>query len=134
MPPASKNDAAPGSASRDYKTTLFLPEPEFLKAWEAADLYGQLRKASAGRTKYVLHDGPPYANGHLHMGHAFNKILKDLVVRSRQMMGFDSNYVPGWDCHGLPIEWKVEEDFRANNRTKRDVPKAEFRAARSEEH
>ncbi|OFX02585.1 MAG: isoleucine--tRNA ligase [Alphaproteobacteria bacterium RIFCSPHIGHO2_12_FULL_63_12] len=142
MPPASKNDAAPGSASRDYKTTLFLPEtefpmraglpkvePEFLKAWEAADLYGQLRKASAGRTKYVLHDGPPYANGHLHMGHAFNKILKDLVVRSRQMMGFDSNYVPGWDCHGLPIEWKVEEDFRANNRTKRDVPKAEFRAA-----
>src|SRR3990167_9174716 len=142
MPPASKNDAAPGSASRDYKTTLFLPEtefpmraglpkvePEFLKAWEAADLYGQLRKASAGRTKYVLHDGPPYANGHLHMGHAFNKILKDLVVRSRQMMGFDSNYVPGWDCQGLPIEWKVEEDFRANNRTKRDVPKAEFRAA-----
>ncbi len=142
MPPASNNDASSEGAARDYKTTLFLPEtdfpmraglpklePEFLKSWEAADLYGQLRKASAGRPKYVLHDGPPYANGHLHMGHAFNKILKDLVVRSRQMMGFDSNYVPGWDCHGLPIEWKVEEDFRANNRTKRDVPKAEFRAA-----
>ncbi len=142
MPPASTDDASPDKASRDYKSTLFLPEtgfpmraglpkaePEFLKAWEAADLYGQLRKASAGKTKYILHDGPPYANGHLHMGHAFNKILKDLVVRSRQMMGFDSNYVPGWDCHGLPIEWKVEEDFRANNRAKREVPKAEFRAA-----
>src|SRR3990167_3025741 len=140
MPPASKNDAAPGSASRDYKTTLFLPEtefpmraglpkvePEFLKAWEAADLYGQLRKASAGRTKYVLHDGPPYANGHLHMGHAFNKILKDLVVRSRQMMGWDSNYVPGWDCHGLPIEWKVEEEYRAKGKDKDVVPIVEFR-------
>ena len=135
-------DASPETEGRDSKSTLFLPEtdfpmraglpkaePEFLKRWEAADLYGQLRKASGGRPKYVLHDGPPYANGHLHMGHAFNKILKDLVVRSHQMMGFDSNYVPGWDCHGLPIEWKVEEDYRANNRTKRDVPKAEFRAA-----
>ncbi len=147
MPTASTKGASPKDATadanaRDYKSTLFLPEtdfpmraglpkaePEFLKAWEAADIYGQLRKASSGRPKYVLHDGPPYANGHLHMGHAFNKILKDLVVRSRQMMGFDSNYVPGWDCHGLPIEWKVEEDFRANNRAKRDVPKAEFRAA-----
>ncbi len=142
MPPASTDDASPDKASRDYKTTLFLPEtefpmraglpkaePAFLKEWEAAGLYGQLRKASEGRTKFVLHDGPPYANGHLHMGHAFNKILKDLVVRSRQMMGFDANYVPGWDCHGLPIEWKVEEEFRASNRAKRDVPKTAFRAA-----
>ncbi|MEK7264657.1 MAG: isoleucine--tRNA ligase [Pseudomonadota bacterium] len=142
MPDASPKDAAKDGAPRDYKTSLFLPEtefpmraglpkaePEFLKGWDAADLYGQLRAASAGRTKYVLHDGPPYANGHLHMGHAFNKILKDLVVRSRQMMGFDANYVPGWDCHGLPIEWKVEEEFRANNRRKREVPVTEFRAA-----
>ncbi len=142
MPPASNNDASEGAEARDYKTTLFLPEtefpmraglpklePEFLKAWEAADLYGALRKGSAGRPKYILHDGPPYANGHLHMGHAFNKILKDLVVRSRQMMGFDSNYVPGWDCHGLPIEWKVEEDFRSRGKSKREVPVTEFRAA-----
>ncbi|MCB2112423.1 MAG: isoleucine--tRNA ligase [Parvularculaceae bacterium] len=142
MPPASKNGASPEAASRDYKSTLFLPEtdfpmraglpkaePEYLKEWEAADIYGRLRAEAAGRTKYVLHDGPPYANGHLHMGHAFNKILKDLVVRSRQMMGFDSNYVPGWDCHGLPIEWKVEEDFRARGKSKREVPVPEFRAA-----
>jgi isoleucyl-tRNA synthetase len=140
MPDASTdNGAAP---ARDYKDTLFLPdtpfpmraglpktEPEWLKRWEALDLYGALRTAAAGKPKYVLHDGPPYANGHLHMGHAFNKILKDLVVRSRQVMGFDSNYVPGWDCHGLPIEWKVEEEFRANNRKKREVPVTEFRAA-----
>ncbi|MFN0024323.1 MAG: isoleucine--tRNA ligase [Parvularculaceae bacterium] len=140
MPDASTDSVA--NPSRDYKDTLFLPEtafpmraglpktePEWLARWEAMDLYGLLRASAAGRTKYVLHDGPPYANGHLHMGHAFNKILKDLVVRSRQAMGFDSNYVPGWDCHGLPIEWKVEEEFRANNRKKRDVPMAEFRAA-----
>ncbi|MDZ7626911.1 MAG: class I tRNA ligase family protein [Parvularculaceae bacterium] len=144
MPPASENAASPDGAAptRDYKDTLFLPEtpfpmraglpksePEWLKRWEALDLYSALRKAAAGLPKYVLHDGPPYANGHLHMGHAFNKILKDLVVRSRQVMGFDSNYVPGWDCHGLPIEWKVEEEFRAKNRKKRDVPVPEFRAA-----
>jgi isoleucyl-tRNA synthetase len=145
MSPASENGASTDNSAappRDYKNTLFLPdtpfpmraglpktEPEWLKRWDALDLYSALRQAAAGRRKYVLHDGPPYANGHLHMGHAFNKILKDLVVRSRQVMGFDSNYVPGWDCHGLPIEWKVEEDFRANNRKKRDVPVPEFRAA-----
>ncbi|HHL43191.1 MAG TPA: isoleucine--tRNA ligase, partial [Hellea balneolensis] len=77
--------------------------------------------------KYILHDGPPYANGHIHMGTALNKILKDMITRSHQMMGYDSNYVPGWDCHGLPIEWKVEEEFRAKGRTKDDVPGAEFR-------
>jgi isoleucyl-tRNA synthetase len=137
-------DASPETESaeaRDYKSTLFLPdtpfpmraglpqrEPEILARWEREGLYRQLRAAAQGREKYVLHDGPPYANGHLHMGHAFNKILKDLVVRSRQMMGFDSNYVPGWDCHGLPIEWKVEEEFQAKGRPKRDVPPTEFRA------
>ena len=127
---------------RDYKDTLFLPktdfpmraglpkrEPEFLKRWEAMKMYERLRDTAKGREKYILHDGPPYANGHLHMGHAFNKILKDLVVRSRQMMGFDSNYVPGWDCHGLPIEWQVEKEFAAKGKSKRDVPTAEFRKA-----
>ena len=137
MPDASTEKGA--APARDYKETLFLPdtpfpmraglpktEPEWLKRWEALDLYGALRKAAAGRPKYVLHDGPPYANGHLHMGHAFNKILKDLVVRSRQVMGFDSNYVPGWDCHGLPIEWKVEEAYRAKKLNKDEVDPVAF--------
>ena len=134
--------ASPDDASRDYKATLFLPEtdfpmraglpkvePEFLKRWAAADLYRQLRADSKGRKPFVLHDGPPYANGHIHLGTALTKVLKDLIVRSRQMTGFDANYVPGWDCHGLPIEWKVEEEFRAKGRAKRDVPSTEFRAA-----
>jgi isoleucyl-tRNA synthetase len=125
---------------RDYSETLFLPqtdfpmraglpqrEPEFLARWERIGLYGKLREASAGRKKYVLHDGPPYANGHLHIGHALNKVLKDVVVRSRQMAGFDSNYVPGWDCHGLPIEWKVEEGYRAKGQNKDEVPVIAFR-------
>ncbi|MFD1331505.1 isoleucine--tRNA ligase [Methylopila musalis] len=128
------------SSPRDYSETLFLPqtdfpmraglpqrEPEFLARWRAIDLYGRLRAQSAGRRKYVLHDGPPYANGDLHIGHALNKILKDVVVRTKQMGGFDSNYVPGWDCHGLPIEWKVEEGYRAKGRNKDDVPVNEFR-------
>ena len=139
MPDASKGGDQEG---RDYKDTLFLPatdfpmraglpkrEPEWLARWEKLGLYRRLREDAKGRPQYVLHDGPPYANGHLHMGHAFNKVLKDLVVRSRQMTGFDANYVPGWDCHGLPIEWKVEEEFRAKGRAKRDVPMGEFRAA-----
>jgi isoleucyl-tRNA synthetase len=117
---------------RDYSETLFLPqtdfpmraglpqkEPEILKAWEESDLYGQLRAASKGREKFVLHDGPPYANGNIHIGHALNKILKDVVTRSQQMLGYDSNYVPGWDCHGLPIEWKIEEEnYRSKNKAK----------------
>ena len=117
---------------RDYSETLFLPqtdfpmraglpqkEPELLKRWEKADLYGQLREASKGREKFVLHDGPPYANGNIHIGHALNKILKDVVTRSQQMLGYDSNYVPGWDCHGLPIEWKIEEEnYRSKNKAK----------------
>ncbi len=75
--------------------------------WEKAGLYDQLRKAAKGKEKFILHDGPPYANGNIHIGHALNKILKDVVTRSQQMLGYDSNYVPGWDCHGLPIKWKI---------------------------
>jgi isoleucyl-tRNA synthetase len=124
----------------DYKDTLFLPEtafpmraglpkrePEWLARWERLRIYDRLR-AKEDRTPYVLHDGPPYANGHLHIGHALNKILKDFVVRSQQMMGRDSRYVPGWDCHGLPIEWKIEEQYRAKGKSKDDVPKSELRA------
>ncbi|MEO1706832.1 MAG: isoleucine--tRNA ligase [Pseudomonadota bacterium] len=138
MPDASQPTAEP----RDYKDTLFLPktdfpmrgglpkaEPKHLDRWTKMDLYRRLRETASERPLYVLHDGPPYANGHLHMGHAFNKVLKDLIVRSRQMMGFNANYVPGWDCHGLPIEWKVEEAFRGKGRKKGDVPASEFRAA-----
>jgi len=123
-----------------YRDTVFLPktdfgmkaglpqkEPELLKRWEAMGLYKRLREESKGRPKYVLHDGPPYANGNLHIGHALNKILKDIVTRSRQMSGFDSNYVPGWDCHGLPIEWKVEEEYRAKGKNKDAIPINEFR-------
>jgi len=118
----------------DYSDTLYLPktdfpmraglpqkEPEILARWQRDGLYGQLRRAAAGRPKFVLHDGPPYANGNIHIGHALNKILKDLVVRSEQMAGKDSNYVPGWDCHGLPIEWKVEEEnYRRKGKVKPD--------------
>ena len=125
----------------DYRETLFLPrtdfpmraglprkEPEILKRWNEMDLYRRAREAAKGREKYVLHDGPPYANGHLHIGHAMNKILKDVITRTRQMMGYDSNYVPGWDCHGLPIEWKVEEQYRAKGKNKDEIPINEFRA------
>jgi isoleucyl-tRNA synthetase len=124
----------------DYKATLFLPatdfpmkaglpqaEPKLLERWARIGLYEKQRAAAAGRPKWVLHDGPPYANGNIHIGHAVNKILKDVVSRSRQMMGFDSPYVPGWDCHGLPIEWKIEEQYRAAGKDKDQVPVAEFR-------
>ena len=90
-------------------------------------LYERLRAAAAGRPKFILHDGPPYANGNIHIGHALNKILKDVVTRSQQMLGYDSNYVPGWDCHGLPIEWKIEEEYRAKGKNKDAVPVVEFR-------
>ena len=125
---------------RDYSETLFLPktdfpmraglpkkEPEIVARWEQENLYKKLRDASVGKPKYVLHDGPPYANGNLHIGHALNKILKDVITRSFQMRGFDSNYVPGWDCHGLPIEWKIEEQYRAKGKNKDEVPINEFR-------
>jgi isoleucyl-tRNA synthetase len=102
-------------------------EPELLQRWADMKLYDRLRAESKGRPKFVLHDGPPYANGHLHIGHALNKILKDLVSRTQQMLGKDSHYVPGWDCHGLPIEWKIEEQYRAKKQDKDQVPVVEFR-------
>ena len=124
----------------DYKHTLNLPEtafpmrgnlakrePEMLKRWQDLDVYGNLRQQREGRKKFILHDGPPYANGSIHIGHAVNKILKDMVVKSRNLMGYDAPYVPGWDCHGLPIEWKVEEDYRAQGTNKDDIPVVEFR-------
>ncbi|MCU0839603.1 MAG: isoleucine--tRNA ligase [Rhodospirillales bacterium] len=110
------------------KADLAKREPEILAGWEQSDLYGQLRRTSAGREKFILHDGPPYANGHLHIGHALNKILKDVINRAQQMLGKDANYVPGWDCHGLPIEWKIEEKYRAAGNNKDDVPIIQFRA------
>jgi isoleucyl-tRNA synthetase len=103
-------------------------EPELLARWQKLDIYERLRADARGRPKFVLHDGPPYANGHIHIGTALGKILKDIVVRSQQMLGYDSPYVPGWDCHGLPIEWKVEEEYRAKGRNKDEVPVIEFRA------
>ncbi|MBV8926442.1 MAG: isoleucine--tRNA ligase [Bradyrhizobium sp.] len=137
------NDETPKAAKKsatDYSATLFLPqtdfpmraglphrEPEILARWERIGLYEKLRREAAGRPKFVLHDGPPYANGNIHIGHALNKILKDMVTRSQQMLGRDSNYVPGWDCHGLPIEWKIEEEYRAKGRNKDAVPVVEFR-------
>ncbi|PKQ06367.1 MAG: isoleucine--tRNA ligase [Alphaproteobacteria bacterium HGW-Alphaproteobacteria-12] len=126
--------------ARDYRETLFLPktdfpmkaglpvrEPEWLARWEKLDLYKRLREEAKGRETFVLHDGPPYANGDIHIGHALNKILKDIVVRSQQMMGKDAAYVPGWDCHGLPIEWKIEEKYRKKGKNKDEVPPLEFR-------
>ncbi|WP_375265701.1 isoleucine--tRNA ligase [Planktotalea sp.] len=123
----------------DYKSTLNLPktdfpmraglpkrEPEWLKRWEEIGVYDKLR-AKEGRTPFTLHDGPPYANGHLHIGHALNKTIKDMIVRSHQMMGFDARYVPGWDCHGLPIEWKIEEQYRKKGKSKDDVDIVDFR-------
>ncbi|SMX44140.1 isoleucine--tRNA ligase [Actibacterium lipolyticum] len=123
----------------DYKDTLNLPEtdfpmraglpkrePEWLERWAKIGVYDRLREKE-GREPFTLHDGPPYANGHLHIGHALNKILKDMVVRSQQMMGKDARYVPGWDCHGLPIEWKIEEQYRKKGRNKDDVPVIDFR-------
>jgi isoleucyl-tRNA synthetase len=137
---ADQDSARP--EGRDYKDTLFLPttdfpmraglpkaEPKHLQRWAEMGLYEKLRADAKDRPPFVLHDGPPYANGHLHIGHALNKVLKDIVVRSRQMSGFNANYIPGWDCHGLPIEWKVEEAFRGKGRKKQDVPASEFRAA-----
>ncbi|MCL7463732.1 isoleucine--tRNA ligase [Phaeovulum sp. NW3] len=126
--------------SPDYRNTVFLPEtdfpmraglpqrePDWLARWARIGVYDRLRDQAAGRAPFVLHDGPPYANGHLHIGHALNKVLKDFIVRSQQMMGRDSRYVPGWDCHGLPIEWKIEEQYRAKGLNKDDVDIVAFR-------
>jgi isoleucyl-tRNA synthetase len=134
------NDAV-SDAPRDYRDTVFLPqtsfpmrgdlpkkEPRILAKWDAMDLWSKLRESAAGRPLFILHDGPPYANGHLHIGTALNKILKDVVNRTRQMAGYDANYIPGWDCHGLPIEWKIEEAYRAKKQDKDAVPILDFRA------
>ena len=129
------------SEQPDYRSTVFLPktdfpmkaglaakEPAILARWASEGLYQRLREARAGRTRFILHDGPPYANGDIHMGHAMNKILKDIVVRSQSLLGKDAPYVPGWDCHGLPIEWKIEEQYRKKKLDKDAVPPREFRA------
>jgi isoleucyl-tRNA synthetase len=134
-------DTAPSATETDYSATLFLPEtnfpmraglpdrePGWLKRWEDMDIYKRQRAQAEGRPLFTIHDGPPYANGNIHIGHALNKTLKDLVSRSMQMLGYNSAYVPGWDCHGLPIEWKIEEQYRAKGRDKNDVPVNEFRA------
>ncbi|WP_336957837.1 isoleucine--tRNA ligase [Sphingobium aquiterrae] len=131
----------PAKETQDYKSTVFLPvtdfpmkaglaqkEPAIAARWEAMDLYGQLRARRAGRERFILHDGPPYANGDIHMGHALNKVLKDIIVRAQTLLGKDAPYVPGWDCHGLPIEWKIEEEYRKKKLNKDEVPAQEFRA------
>jgi len=126
---------------RDYRPTVFLPktdfpmkaglpqkEPAILARWLEGDIYQQVRRSREGREKFILHDGPPYANGDMHIGHALNHILKDMVVRTQTLLGKDAPYVPGWDCHGLPIEWKVEEQYRKKKLNKDEVPVKEFRA------
>jgi isoleucyl-tRNA synthetase len=125
----------------DYRDTVFLPktdfpmkaglaqkEPQILARWNAIGLYQRLREERRGKERFILHDGPPYANGDIHMGHAMNKVLKDIVVRSQSLLGKDAPYVPGWDCHGLPIEWKIEEEYRKKKLNKDEVPSSEFRA------
>jgi len=137
--------AAPtAETAPDYRDSVFLPEtdfpmraglpqrePEWLARWDRIGIYDRLREkarlAGGTRAPFTLHDGPPYANGHLHIGHALNKVLKDMVVRSQQMMGRDARYVPGWDCHGLPIEWKIEEQYRAKGLNKDEVDVVAFR-------
>ena len=124
----------------NYKDTVYLPktdfsmraglpvkEPEILKLWKETELYKKLREQRKDSEPFILHDGPPYANGNLHIGHALNKILKDVINRSQSMLGKNANYVPGWDCHGLPIEWKIEENYRKKKKNKDDIPVVEFR-------
>ena len=131
----------PADTQADYRHTVFLPstpfpmrgdlpvkEPAILARWQQSDLELRQRQEAAGKPTFILHDGPPYANGHLHIGHALNKILKDVINRAHRMAGFDVNYIPGWDCHGLPIEWKIEETYRKAGRDKDDVPVLQFRA------
>ena len=124
----SKEDINLPKTSFSMKANLPNKEPEILKIWQKMDLYKKLRETRKGKEKFVLHDGPPYANGHIHMGTALNKILKDMIVRFHQMDGKDSVYVPGWDCHGLPIEWKIEEQYKKNKKNKDEVPIKNFRS------
>ena len=132
---------APDTTKPDYRSTVFLPrtdfpmkaglpqkEPAIAARWAADDLYQRIRDSRAGRQKFIFHDGPPYANGDIHIGHALNHTLKDMVVRTQTLLGKDAPYVPGWDCHGLPIEWKVEEQYRKKKLNKDEVPVREFRA------
>jgi isoleucyl-tRNA synthetase len=138
MTDTTANDRQTGP--RDYRATLFLPqtpfpmkaglpeaEPKWLARWEATNLYGRMRAEAKGRPLFVLHDGPPYANGEIHSGTGLNKVLKDIVVRSRGFLGYDAPFIPGWDCHGLPIEWKIEEKYRAEGKSKDDVPIEQLR-------
>ena len=133
------NNNTPDNKDR-YRDTVFLPktdfpmrgglsqkEPEILKQWQDLGLYSKMREASQSKPKWILHDGPPYANGNIHMGHAVNKILKDVVIKSWAMMGYNTPYVPGWDCHGLPIEWKIEEKYRKEGKDKDEVDILKFR-------
>ena len=132
---------APETTKTDYRSTVFLPrtdfpmkaglphkEPQIASRWESEQLYQQIRAAREGREKFIFHDGPPYANGDIHIGHALNHTIKDMVVRTQSLLGKDAPYVPGWDCHGLPIEWKVEEQYRKKKLNKDEVPQKEFRA------
>src|SRR6195952_3443527 len=125
----------------DYRGTVSLPapgspmrgdlpkrEPAILARWHAMGLWDRLAEQAKGRPTFVLHDGPIYANGNLHIGHALNRILKDVILRAHRMAGFDAGYIPGWDCHGLPIEWEVEEEYRRTGRDKDAVPVLDFRA------
>lgn len=134
-------ESTPAAEQRDYRDTVFLPktdfpmkaglpqkEPQILAKWIEGNLEAQIRESRKGRDQFILHDGPPYANGDMHIGHALNHILKDMVVRTQTLKGKDSPYVPGWDCHGLPIEWKVEEQYRKKKLNKDEVPVEEFRA------
>ena len=123
----SKEDLNLPKTSFSMKANLPHKEPGILEFWDKINLYKQLREQSKGKEKFILHDGPPYANGNIHMGTALNKILKDVVTRFHQMNGKDSNYVPGWDCHGLPIEWKIEEQYKKDKKNKDEVPISEFR-------
>jgi len=139
--PAKASRLMSDEPKKDWRDTVFLPktdfpmkaglpqkEPGILAGWQERDLHGTLRAERAGSEKFILHDGPPYANGDIHVGHALNHILKDMVVRTQSLLGKDAPYVPGWDCHGLPIEWKVEEQYRKKKLNKDEVPRAEFRA------
>jgi isoleucyl-tRNA synthetase len=138
---ADDTPSAPTADPKDWRDTVFLPktdfpmkaglpqkEPAILERWQRLGLYQRLREQRADREKFILHDGPPYANGDMHIGHALNHILKDMVVRTQTLLGKNAPYVPGWDCHGLPIEWKVEEEYRKKKLNKDEVPPAEFRA------